>query len=136
MSPKTTNFSILDKETLKLINSEGETVLDYSFAKPIRISAKNSVPLKISMTKDYNLSENDTNINVPVSTGVSLGGPVDNLLAGAIKSDVNTGNNIKYGIFGLFALLGVGTSTAYFIRNRNRKSVSEAIGNDFKIIDE
>src|SRR3989339_577324 len=135
VSPKTTNFSILDKETLKLIDSEGETVLDYSFTKPIRISAKNSAPLKVSMTKDYNLSENDTNINVPVSTGVSLGGPVDNLLAGAIKSDVNTGNNIKYGIFGLFALLGVGTSTAYFIRNRNRKSVSEAIGNDFKIID-
>jgi len=136
VSPKTTNFSILDKETLKLIDSEGETVLDYSFTKPIRISAKNSAPLKVSMTKDYNLSENNTNINVPASTGVSLGGPVDNLLAGAIKSDVNTGNNVKYGIFGLFALLGVGTSTAYFIRNRDRKSISEAIGNDFKIIDE
>ena len=136
VSPKTTNFSILDKETLKLIDSEGETVLDYSFTKPIRISAKNSAPLKVSMTKDYNLSENNTNINVPASTGVSLGGPVDNLLAGAIKSDVNTGNNIKYGMFGLFALLGIGTSTAYFIRNRNRKSVPEAIGNDFEIMDE
>src|SRR3989344_1770827 len=143
VSPKTTNFSILDKETLKLIDSEGKTVFDYSSAKPIRILARNPTQAKVSASEPtrnaFSIADaggNNTNINVPVSTGVSLGGPVDNLLAGAIKSDVNTGNNIKYGIFGLFALLGVGTSTAYFIRNRNRKSVSEAIGNDFETMDE
>ena len=143
VSPKTTNFSILDKETLKLIDSEGKTVFDYSSAKPIRILARNPTQAKVSASEPtrnaFSIADaggNNTNINVPVSTGVSLGGPVDNLLAGAIKSDVNTGNNIKYGMFGLFALLGIGTSTAYFIRNRNRKSVPETIGSDFEIIDE
>jgi hypothetical protein len=62
---------------------------------------------------------------------------VDNLEAAVIKSDVNTENNIMYGI-GLIAFLGISASGAYFVRNRNRikKDSFGIIGNDFEIIDE
>ncbi len=79
-------------------------------------------------------SENE---QILTSTSVSLGGPFDNLEASVVKSDLNTENNIMYGI-GLLAFLGISASGAYFVRNRNRikKDSFGIIGNDFEIIDE
>ena len=127
VSSKTTNFSILDRDTLKLINSEGETISDYlSFIKPVKTLAKNSTVVS-------------TAVKMP------LGGetakwedgqiPAENLSAIAVKSDVNTGNNLMYGA-GLLAFLGISAGSAYFIRNRNRKIILQTTGSDFEIMDE
>jgi len=125
VSPKTTNFSILDKDTLALINSEGEIISRYiSSLKPVKTSIQN-----------FSATE----------TKSSLGGETaeledeeifsEKLEAAAIKSDSSTGNNIMYGI-GLFAFLGASAGGAYFIRNRKRRDTFGPIGNNFEIIDE
>jgi len=125
VSPKTTNFSILDRDTLALINSEGEIMSHYASSfKPIRTLTQNSSS---------------------VGTKSSLGGETakledeeifsENLEASAIKSDSNMGNNIIYGI-GLFAFLGASASGAYFIRGRKKRDTFGPIGNNFEIIDE
>ncbi len=138
ISSKITNFSISDKNSLKLINAQGETVFEYPFsAKPVKTSAKNPVLSEISVieNENENLPENNLNAEMPASTSTSLGGPVDNLLAGAVKSEASEGNNFIYGI-GLFAFLGIGTSATYFIRNHNRKTTPKTVGDDFEILSE
>ncbi|MEK7088565.1 MAG: lamin tail domain-containing protein, partial [Patescibacteria group bacterium] len=131
LSPKITGFSISDKDTLKLMNPQWETVFDYSSSiQPIKILTKNSTPVKISkLNTDRNnivvASEYDTKTEIPVNS----------LEATAVKSDADTGNNLMYG-FGLFAFLGISASATYFIRSRNRKTVLRATGSDFEIMDE
>lgn len=141
LSPKITGFSISDKDTLKLENPQGEIIFNYSTPiEPVKILAKKSVSVRTSLleNKSENLSENNTQTEIPASTSASLGGPADNLLAQTIQSDIpveDVGNNLMYGI-GLFGLLGISTGAAYFIRIRNRKISTNTIGNDFEIIDE
>ncbi len=132
LSPKITGFSVLDKDTLKLKNPQGETVFDYSVqTKPAKILAKDSVSVKLSATESApDALQNDTsgdNAKIEVST--------DDLLAQTVKSDESTGGNFKYGVLGLFVFLGIGASTAYFIRNHNRGTVPQTSGNDFEIMD-
>jgi hypothetical protein len=137
LSPQITGFSFSDKDALKLENPQGETIFDCKASiEPVKVSADNSIPVKISLAKSVH--------NVPIETLVNEDNtktkiPADNLTAQAIKSDVNTPdttNNSKYGILGLFAFLGIGASAAYFIRNYNKKSVSGINGDNFEIIDE
>ncbi len=126
LSPKITGFSVLDKDTLKLVNAEGKTVFNYlPPVLPAKILVKNIAPVKISIVEpDVNTTE------IPVS----------NLVAEAVKSNPNTNNtntknNFIYEI-GLLIFLGVSASAAYFIRSRNRRVVPKGAGDDFEIIDE
>ncbi len=123
VSSKITNFSILDKDTLKLINPQGETIFDYAaLQKPIKTLTNSSASAKISTAKD------NSNATAEI--------PVDNLLAQIPPNNTATKDNFKYGILGLVAFLGISTSATYFIRSRKRKITSQTAGNDFEIIDE
>ena len=139
LSPKITGFSVSDKDSLKLLNPQRETMFDYSqVVKPIEAVTRNPV----SKISKLNTEESKETMKI------SLGGetakladaeiPTDNLLANASKSDISgaDSNNFDYSIFGLFVFLGISGSTAYLIRNRNRKIIGEANGNDFEILDE
>lgn len=129
VSPKTTNFSILDRDSLKLINSEGEIMSEYlSLVKPIKILTKNPIVVSSAVkipSDGFTADFEDEQISF------------NNLEATAINSEVDTKNDFIYGI-GLFALLGISTSAAYIIRSRNRikKDTFGIISNDFEIIDE
>jgi len=127
ISPKTTNFSILDKDTLSLVNSEGETMSDFlSSQKQTGVSTKNSIVNSTAVKPPLGgFTANPENEQVPV----------DNLGATAVKSDSDTENNMMYGI-GLFAFLGLSAGATYFIRVRNRGTSQEKAGDDFEIIDE
>ncbi len=140
LSSKITGFSILDKDTLKLANSQWETIFDYSSSiiEPVKILAKKSATISTAVKPPFGgFTAESENEQILTSTSVSLGGPFDNLEASVVKSDLNTENNIMYGI-GLLAFLGISASGAYFVRNRNRikKDSFGIIGNDFEIIDE
>ncbi|MFA5936276.1 MAG: lamin tail domain-containing protein [Candidatus Paceibacterota bacterium] len=136
LSPKITGFTILDKDSLKLSNSQWETVFDYaSFLNPIKILTKNSVPPKVSLKTEINslntIPENVENSEVEM--------PVENLGATAIKSlvdNTDSKDNFNYGILGLFVFLAVSSGAVYYIRTSNRKVMIEGAGNDFEILDE
>lgn len=141
LSPKITGFSILDKNTLRLVNLQWETIFDYASSikpvtKPIKTFIKKSILPKVSTTqfKTKNLSEDNTNINTNINTKI----PINNLTAQAINSGLPIADNpySKYGVLGFIVLLIVSASGAYFIRGYNRKVVSKIDGSDFEIIDE
>ena len=148
LSPKITGFSILDKDVLKLVNSQMETIFSYSSSPnilPVEILDKNIIKTKAPITKPIYSVPQDNLINMDLNTNNNINSlenilemkvPFDNGVAGAIKSDIPVKDNFKYGIFGLFAFLGISTSLAYFIRTHNRGFVSKKIGDDFEILDE
>jgi len=139
LSPKITGFSILDKNTLKLSDSQGDMIFDYSSSiKPVEVSNNNNtVPVK---TLKPSINKNSTAVKPPVGgfTAKSSNGqiPVDNLEAEAVNSGVSKETDFKYGVFGLLILLGVSVGTTYYIRKRNRKSAIKTVGEDFEILGE
>ena len=139
LSPKITGFSFSDKDSLKLLNPQRETMFDYSgVLKPIETQTKNLV----SKISKLNTNESREAVKPPfggfTAKLADAEMPTDNLLANASESDIPLAesSNFNYSIFGLFAFLGISGSTAYFIRNRNRKIIGEANGSDFEILDE
>lgn len=140
LSPKITGFSILDKESLKLRNSQWETIFDYSdILKPVSVSTKNIIS-KISKS---NFNENSQNISPTIGLSSdsinikseNMNFPPLNLEAEAIKGGLNTKDNFIYEI-GLLFFLVFSAGGAYFIRISNRKKVIQKMGEDFEIIDE
>ena len=148
LSPKITNFSILDKDVLKLVNSQMETIFSYSSSPdvlPVETLDKNIIKTKAPISKPIYGAPQDDLINIDLNTNNNINSleniletkvPFDNGVAGAIKSDIPVKDNFKYGIFSLFAFLCISTSLAYFIRTRNRGFASKKIGDDFEILDE
>ena len=129
LSPKITNFSILDKNTLKLLNPQGEIISDFSSSvKQAPVAVKKTVSAKIPVTENKKLLKNEIKTEIPA----------DDLEAEAVKSNTNTNgeNDFKYGVFGLLAFLGIAGSTTYFIRTHNRKPKIEPVADSFEIIDE
>ncbi|MFA5095280.1 MAG: lamin tail domain-containing protein [Candidatus Paceibacterota bacterium] len=126
LSSKITGFSVFDKNALKLLNPQGEIIFNY-LPPTSKISESNT---------NKNIAVAKPTIETPKETPQVSS---ENLGAVAVKSEENISNakdNFIYGIFGLFAFLGISASATYFIRNRNRKSVSSIPGSDFEIIDE
>lgn len=137
LSPKITGFSISDKDTLRLANSQWETIFNYSspiITEPTKILVKNSAIISTATTKKPPFAElsSETAKFSKVTDEQTF---VENLEASTIKSDINIENNWMYGI-GLFAFLGISAGGAYFIRSRNRKIIPNKTGDDFEIIDE
>ena len=112
LPPQITGFSFYDKNALKLVNSEGADVFEFSSSLPVRVSAKSFVPAKVSVADDVEIA--------------------DDLPAEAVKSE-SPGTDFKYGVFGLLFFLGLGASSAYLIRRRKRRPASFE---DFEAIDE
>jgi hypothetical protein len=141
ISSKITGFNINDKYNLKLFSSTGELIFDYNVPLVNKYTPKTISPKTVSRSENNNQIENETasslNLNlINKNSAPMLEGqvPVDNLGAEAIKSVTPLKGNLKYGVFGLIAFLGISTSAAYFIRSR--KTIPQKIGNDFEIIDE
>lgn len=130
ISSKLTNFSIADKNTLKLMTSEGDLVFDYSasilfpiVAIPTKIIAKTTVQPKTSTSQGSGAIE----MLEDEPASLSLGGS-----ASAIGSDVIK-DNYYLPILISVVFIGVSASVVYFIR---RKKVAFSVGDDFKILDE
>ncbi|MFA4975605.1 MAG: lamin tail domain-containing protein [Candidatus Paceibacterota bacterium] len=148
ISSKITGFIYGDQYNLKLLSPTNELIFDYSTSLTNKNIPKVAF-LKTNTTSNNastNESENEKNmpsfinlntVNKNNADSVLDGQvPIDNLGAEVIKSDIPINNNFKYGVFGLIAFLGVSTSAAYVIRNRGKKIVSKANGDDFEILDE
>ncbi|MFA6586105.1 MAG: lamin tail domain-containing protein [Candidatus Paceibacterota bacterium] len=140
LSPKITNFSILDKNTLKLANPSGEIIFNYLYpiTEPTKAIPKNTTPeisKKISTTSLTKSAEIIQNKVTPEKNSEKQM-PALNLNANAIESDTEKAINFKYGMFGLFIFLALSGGTAYFIRSYHRKPKIKITGDDFEIIDE
>jgi hypothetical protein len=136
ISPKITGFSVTDKDTLKLINSEGDVIFDYSnpTVSDVRLPQKNSVsdvgiPQDGSPTSGRNSSYNTTR-----NLSATAFSPIDT--EEADSQNDNSNSNAFYRLIAIFSFvifLGISALAVYFIR---RKKILPPIGNDFEILDE
>lgn len=125
ISPRITNFSILDKSSLKLTTPQNEIVFDYAVAEE-----KPSYSRKISKS-----NTNTTNTtNTVVTTKLSDILPA-NVVASELAKDENKNNTNSFPIFPIISVIFIGASACgvYFVRRR-KTTVNE--GDDFEILDE
>lgn len=112
ISPKITNFSITDKNTLKLMNSEKGMVFSFS-QEPF-----SQEPFLRKVVKE------NTQARLLNGQGPSLNSeieiPPDNLSASAISSDVikNNSNNSYLPVLMSIVFIGASAGAAYFIRRK------------------
>ncbi|TSC77613.1 MAG: Uncharacterized protein G01um101424_236 [Parcubacteria group bacterium Gr01-1014_24] len=129
-SPKITNFSISDKNNLKLLNSQGESIFDYSSSIALAAPVKTLIRPKISTNQDsgaVKMLEETPDGQIPV----------ENLPALVIQSDIikNDSGNMYTIIISLISIIFIGASAGavYFLR---QKKTIPNVGDDFKILDE
>jgi ATP-dependent Zn protease len=127
LSPKITNFSIEDENTLKLLDSQGNLIFDYSSPpvnQPDQISLSGTKPIKTTRTKNQDFTQQEI--------------PTNNLTASAVSSDVannNSTSNFATIIFIIFLIfIGVMAYAVYFVRHK--KMIPDETGSDFEILDE
>jgi hypothetical protein len=126
LSPKLTNFNIIDKDNLKILTNSGNII--FSFINP-NIEEK-SKTLK-SFTPEFKNNQNKT--KELKKEEVIILGLNENLEANVSSGDTNIKNN-SYLFFIVFVILLVVSCVAvYFIR---RKKVISKEGDDFEILDE
>ena len=146
ISSKITNFSIIDKNSLKLVTPEGDTVFNYSsLITPIVVqnstiqNFSNTVGLTNTNSKISKKTKNTLNPDATFLSSTSF--PTDNLTALVASSDVSTNNgqdnspsiNSMTIYIISFIFIGASAYAVYFIR---RKKVVSQNGNDFEILDE
>jgi len=132
ISPKLTNFSILDKDTLKLLNAEGEIIFDYS---------NPSVPdVGILQGRSPTSGTNSTPPNPPLVRG---GAQTADASGADISSETTSfppakggnegGSFSSFFFLSAFVFISLSASAVYFFR---RKKVLPPAGDDFQILDE
>lgn len=129
ISPKITNFSIADKNALKLMTPQGNTIFSYSFlVEPVEVLVKNISPTNLLISENKNKKKNTTNFAIAENI-------VENLPALASRSDVVKQDSNFSPIIPIvtFFFIGASAGGVYFIR---RKKVVTQPGNDFEILDE
>ncbi len=142
ISAKVTNFSIEDKNTLRLMTSQKEVIFNYpsSIDSIVRqdLTIK-TIPIPIQ-TSRLNLDENVKNSAIAenLTKNLNLSILPIGITASAISSDVINNNQInnsqKIIIFIVFLIfIGISASAVYFIR---QKKIVSSAGDDFKILDE
>ncbi len=121
ISSRITNFSIDDKNALKLMTPQREVIYDYlasiSSASSVKkiVQSQNSPVLAVKMLGTFEeISDN-------------------NLSASTILSENEANNNSYIPVFALVLFLGATSSTVYFIRRKKGPMVA---GDDFELIDE
>jgi hypothetical protein len=125
ISPRITGFSIADKNTLQLINSEREVVFNYSTTVTPVFAKQNTAPKALSGAKT-------STKEVQSVAGV----PNENLLATALSSDIpkeETPNSSPLIPIASLVFIGASAGAVYFIR---QKKVTPQAGGDFEILDE
>ncbi|OGI60937.1 hypothetical protein A2641_00940 [Candidatus Nomurabacteria bacterium RIFCSPHIGHO2_01_FULL_37_25] len=137
ISPKITNFSILDKETLKLMNSQGNKIFDYqSPIAPVVTILPTKTADEIIVQPKISASENSKVVEpLGIAPAPADQIPVENLPALAIQSDIvkNEWNATIIVYFVSIIFIGASASAVYFLR---RKKVVSNAGDDFNILDE
>ena len=131
ISSQITNFSIADRNTLKLMTPQGITVSDYSTSLTPVAKA-----LPVIVATDRNTVKNETSERLLENIEVSqLQLPVENLAASTLSSESIQSDSFRTYILAtlLTVLIGASAGAVYFIRQK--KVVSKA-GADFKILDE
>ena len=133
LSPKITNFSIADRDTLKLLNSEGDVVFDY--AKPdVGILQGRSPTSGTGGSQTSKANRNQmfgTDIGLP-QDGISTSAA--NLAEADSPGDVSSYPVTPILVFiSALIFIVVCASLAYFVR---RKKVVSGAGSDFEILDE
>ena len=127
ISSKITNFSILDKDSLKLITAQGNLAFDYTAS---------IVPQKL-ITQEQNRSQDFLLRNVNYSPDLAPVLPTqnENLKASVISSDIVKDNPMRTYILTtiMTVFLGMSAGAVYFIRQK--KTISNT-GDDFSILDE
>ena len=142
LSPKITNFTIADTNSLKLLKSTGEIAFDYNILpvnnSNIALASNKAVPNisleKDKVTKDENVNSTNNNLNSKLENNVEIKG--SDLGSAPVLSEISKNNNSNKDYFffwGFVVLLFVSGGATYYIRGRNRVS---KVGDDFKIIDE
>ncbi|MFA5778230.1 MAG: lamin tail domain-containing protein [Candidatus Paceibacterota bacterium] len=131
ISSKITNFSIEDKNTLKLINSQGEVVFDYSASVAPALPKINVFPQN-AISNNINTSDSVALINKDKQI------PVKDLQASVLSSGIleqEEKSSYSSSVIPIASIVLIGTSAGavYFIRRR--KTVLKA-GDDFEILDE
>jgi hypothetical protein len=132
ISPKITNFSITDENTLKLLDTQNSLI--FSYVEPIvgAVADTNDVkiPTEVALV--------DTSKHkISVKTSINDIPAVNNLTATVLASGMvknNLTNDSKTIIIFIFAFIfiGVAAGIVYFVR---RKKVAPPAGNDFEILD-
>jgi hypothetical protein len=130
ISPKISNFSIEEKNTLKLLAPDKEVVYDY---------VSSFVPAPVIVKQDPTIVDKRPTSVVPViSVNSDKQIPINNLVASVNMSDVasndgrgNSNNTIIF--ISSFIFIGISAYAVYFIR---QKRVIPQAGNDFEILDE
>src|SRR3989338_7652206 len=151
ISPRITNFSIEDKNTLKLMTPQQEIAFDYTASvvpvktttpsiPPPKGEVKNSsLPDLTSPSAPLSLSRRgvggEVNFEVAPASVPDNQPPADNLTASVAESDVvDSKNSRTIIIFAIFIIfIGISASVVYFVRS---KGDIFRHGNDFKILDE
>lgn len=132
-SSKITNFSVYDKNSLKLMTPQGEVVFDYgaSIVSTAVVPVKITVPSKAKVVSKTVEPVQKVALTEKVQTKI----PVENLPAGVIESNVIENNPIRAYFFAtiLTVFLGMSAGAVYFVR---RKKIIRGAGDDFKILDE
>ncbi len=116
ISARVTNFSLSDKDSLKLITPEGEVAFDY---------AASLIPMPVARTVLAKIPASATEIQIPAT----------DLTSAAIQSGSEKNNSSNFYLPALASIIFIGGSAgaAYFIR---RRRIPTEAGNNFEILDE
>ncbi|MFA5931979.1 MAG: lamin tail domain-containing protein [Candidatus Paceibacterota bacterium] len=132
ISPRITNFSITDKDTLKLINREGGVVFDYTVRQDLAVVQPPKSPLSGGRSGSFS-SLDKGRLGGVIDTNLSS--IPEDLTSSAIQSNTpeNSPSNSYLPIITSVIFIGASAGAVYFIR---RKKVIPEDGNDFEILDE
>jgi len=126
VSGKITGFYVGDEKTLKLIMPTGEIVYDFN---------TKSAPVKKIIRQTSNFSESENEIsNINSEEKAQENSIKNNLAATPVLSETENSKS-SYFFIGLIILLGICGGAVYFIR-RNRRAITNSVGDDFNIFDE
>jgi len=125
ISSRITNFSVTDKDTLKLMTPEGDIVFDYSSDLVDNSTGAGHLPvaIKVSMSKTKNKDVAQAD-EIPMNTLAAA-----SILGAANKTDTsdNSSNKIIYLVS--FIFIGISAYLVYFIR-RKMFATKSAVGGE------
>ncbi len=127
ISSKITGFTLVDKDTLKLFNSEREVMFSYTTSpQPLpEREGQNSKPISVFPSP---LGRVQGGVNPKTILASSINNSISQP-----KSETNTSNSSPIFLIVFLFFIGASASAVYFIR---RKRIIPKIESDFEILDE
>lgn len=134
ISPKITNFSFKDKDTLKLMTPQQEVAFVYQ-ASPSTVVLRQDLGARTVRVETPISQNEEESLNLAQEeTGILQNNLVASASSPDIVKNINTNNLSTKIIFIIsFIFIGIGAYVVYFIR---QKRIVSTNGNDFEILDE